>query len=87
MDSLLDATSLALAAAGLLALAGSVRLLPHWRLGLAIALELWTAAGLMRLAGEPSWKRIATVASIVAIRRLATARKSGVGTCACRPRR
>ena len=35
-----------------------------------LALDFWTAAGLMRLAGNPTWSSIATAAAIIAIRKL-----------------
>lgn len=39
-------------------------------LALQVALEFWTAAGLLRLVGEPSWQRIAGAAAVVALRQL-----------------
>jgi len=39
-------------------------------------MDLWTAAGLLRLAGEPSWARVATAAAIVSIRRVILSRRS-----------
>jgi hypothetical protein len=59
----LDALSLLLAAAGVLVMAS-------WKKGVPVTMELWTAAGLLRLCGEPSWSRIATAASIIAVRHL-----------------
>ena len=38
--------------------------------GLRCALDLWLAAGLLRLAGEPSWATIGGAAAIVAVRQL-----------------
>jgi hypothetical protein len=54
----------------LLALALALSLRRRWRITLPITLELWTAAGLLRLCGEPSWSRIAAAASVIAVRRL-----------------
>ncbi len=33
-------------------------------------LDLWTAAGLLRLSGSASWQRIAAAAALVAVRKL-----------------
>ena len=69
MTGLLDALAVALTAAGLVALAAGA-LGGAWRPGLAMALELWLAAGLLRLAAPPSWPLVATAAALVAVRRL-----------------
>lgn len=42
------------------------------RLALRIALDLWLAAGLLRLAQPPSWQSLLAAAAIVAIRQLVT---------------
>jgi hypothetical protein len=55
--------------AGVAVLARTGRVLP----ALAVSLDLWTAAGLLRLAGPPSWPRIAAAAVIIALRRLLAA--------------
>jgi len=69
VTGLLDALAVALTATGLVALgAGAVS--GAWRPGLAMALELWLGAGLLRLAGPPSWPLVATAATLVAVRRL-----------------
>jgi hypothetical protein len=68
--SIFDALSIALAGAGMIVLALSPAFASRWRSGVPIALELWTGAGLLRLAGEPSWSRVATAALIVCVRRL-----------------
>jgi predicted NAD/FAD-binding protein len=39
---------------------------------LAVLLDFLTAAGLLRLAGEPSWDTIAAAAAVIAVRRLVT---------------
>ena len=77
---------LACVAAGLVS--GSVVLLVSrsGRLALAVALDLWTAAGLLRLALPPEWTNLAGAAAVIAIRRLVgaalthTAVVPGVGT-------
>jgi len=71
MQSWIEGSSVALASAGLLVLLLAT-LLRRWVIAVPITLELWTAAGVLRLIGEPSWSRIAAAASIVAIRRLIT---------------
>lgn len=52
--------------AGLIAFAATGRGIPALRL----ALEFWTAAGLIRLAGPPSWPQLGSAAAIVAVRQL-----------------
>ncbi len=73
MTALFDDLSAVVTVAGLLCLAAALRRPGHWRAGLGMAVELWTAAGLLRLAGTLTWSRIATVAAIVAVRRVVTA--------------
>ncbi len=43
------------------------------REALAVLLEFLTAAGLLRLAGTPSWSSLLTAAVIIALRRLISA--------------
>ena len=52
--------------AGLVALAATCRPAA----ALPVFLDLLVAAGLLRLAGEPSWQALATAASIILLRRL-----------------
>jgi hypothetical protein len=68
--TLLGSIALAFAAAGLLAffLASVVTRDP--RTGLPIMLELWMAAGLLRLSDNPSWKTVGLAAVILVIRTL-----------------
>lgn len=42
----------------------------HGVLALRLALELWTAAGLLRLVGAPSFPKLLTAAGIVLLRQL-----------------
>jgi hypothetical protein len=74
MQYVLDLVSLSIAGAGIIVLGVSVTLVARWKDGVPLVLELWTAAGLVRLAGEPSWARIATAAAIVAVRKLVMSR-------------
>jgi hypothetical protein len=43
------------------------------REALPVLLDLLTAAGLLRLAGSPSWSALAVTAIVIALRRLLTA--------------
>ncbi|MDG9702858.1 hypothetical protein [Streptomyces sp. DH37] len=52
--------------AGAVVLAAARRPMP----ALAVLLDFLTAAGLLRLAGEPSWDTIAAAAAVIAVRRL-----------------
>lgn len=65
-----DTTAAACVLGGLAVLALSSRGFRRWRESVPVALELWTAAGLLKLASERSWSRIAAVAIIVVLRRL-----------------
>jgi len=42
----------------------------NFRSAISMALDFWTAAGLIRLSGVPSWSVLATVAMLIAIRKL-----------------
>jgi hypothetical protein len=71
IEATLDALSALLATAGLAVIAlSSVVLQRRWRAAIPLALELWMAAALLRLGGEPNWTRIASAAAIVAVRKL-----------------
>jgi hypothetical protein len=39
-----------------------------WRQGVLMMLDLWVAAGLLRLSADASWPRLGAIASIVVIR-------------------
>ncbi|MFP8960420.1 hypothetical protein ACLIYP_07585 [Streptomyces nanhaiensis] len=73
MTTVLDLAALATTAFGLMAaavvLASGRRLVP----ALAVLLDFLTAAGLLRLAGDPDWSTIAAAAAVIALRRLVTA--------------
>ncbi|MFH0241296.1 hypothetical protein ACGRHY_02375 [Streptomyces sp. HK10] len=81
MTTALNLAALATTAFGLVAaavvLAAARRLAPT----LAVLLDFLTAAGLLRLAGDPNWSTIAAAAAVIAIRKLVTA-----GLHAARPR-
>lgn len=81
MKALEDVTALAALGTGLAALLAGALVLAVTRRplpALAVLLELLLAAGLLRLAGDPSWQVILSAAAIVALRRLlGTALPSG----------
>jgi predicted NAD/FAD-binding protein len=70
VTAVLDLAALVTTAFGLVAaavvLAAARRPMP----ALAVLLDFLTAAGLLRLAGEPSWDTIAAAAAVIAVRRL-----------------
>jgi hypothetical protein len=68
--SLLDQLALGTTAAGGAALAAAILFAHSWRAGLGMALDLWLAAGLLRLAEPPDVGRLVSVAAIVAIRQV-----------------
>jgi len=68
--SLPAATALAITAAGLVAGALTLARTRSPSLAMSVLLDLLLAAGLLRLTGGPAWGALATIASIVAIRRL-----------------
>ena len=70
--SLVDQASLLCVLAGLLAGAATLASVRRTTLAVAVALELWTAAGLLRLTGEPSMRAVATAAGVLLVRRLVT---------------
>ncbi len=72
-DPLREVSALAATGIGLAALVAAALTLAVTRrpaLALSVLLDLLLAAGLLRLAGDPGWESIATVASIVVLRRL-----------------
>jgi hypothetical protein len=70
VTALLDQLALLLSAAGLVAGGLVLARTLDWRLALAAAVDLWTAAGLLRLAGPPSWSRLGAAAAVLVVRRL-----------------
>ncbi|MDT0274318.1 hypothetical protein [Blastococcus goldschmidtiae] len=73
MSALEELTRLAALAVGVGALVAGALVLVRTRrpsVALPVLLELLLAAGLLRLAGDPSWGTIATVAALVLLRRL-----------------
>lgn len=68
--SVVDTLSFALGGAGVVVVVIMTVLGGRWRLGLSLALDLWLAAGLLRLTADLSWRGIASAATIVVIRQL-----------------
>lgn len=61
---------MALVAGGILCTAAIALSTGRWREAAGAGLELWLAAGLLRLSGVPSWQGIGSAAAIVLIRKL-----------------
>ncbi|MGK5519462.1 hypothetical protein ACSNN9_08905 [Micromonospora sp. URMC 107] len=64
--ALVTATTALAALAGLAVLLGA----GSWRCAMRVLLDLLTAAGLLRLAGDQGWTDLAAAAAIVLLRRL-----------------
>ena len=62
--------ALAITAAGLVSALAVVLGTRSWRTALVVLTEFLTAAGLVRLAGAPTWTQLATAAIIVVVRRM-----------------
>ncbi|CAM5338646.1 DUF1622 domain-containing protein [Streptomyces griseomycini] len=73
MTALLHLAALAATAFGLVASAVVLVAARRLMIGLAVLLDFLIAAGLLRLAGEPSWDAIVTAATVIAVRKLVTA--------------
>ncbi|MBT2439704.1 DUF1622 domain-containing protein [Streptomyces sp. ISL-36] len=70
MKPWLETAAVLITAAGLVSAMASYRLTHTVRPALAVLLDFLTAAGLIRLAGEPSWDSIVLAASVIALRKL-----------------
>ncbi|GGR48328.1 hypothetical protein GCM10010497_59740 [Streptomyces cinereoruber] len=70
MNTLLHTASLLLTVCGLLGAAAAYRLSHTFRSALAVLLDFLTAAGLIQLAGDPSWNSILQAAAVIALRKL-----------------
>jgi hypothetical protein len=70
MTDLISYASLACVAAGLLAGLLTLLTVRDGLLALRLALDLWLAAGLLRLALPPAWEQLLAAAAIVAVRQL-----------------
>ena len=65
-----DVLALSVSGCGVLAALFAIGATRHVRLALAVALELWTAAGLLRLTEGASWYAVAGAAAIIATRKV-----------------
>jgi uncharacterized membrane protein len=79
VTDVLGPLALGLVATGLVAAIAALITTQEWRAALAMALDLWMAAGLLRLSEPPTFGRLATAAALIAIRHLATATLSRFG--------
>ncbi|GHD53572.1 DUF1622 domain-containing protein [Streptomyces galbus] len=70
MNGWLQMAAVLITALGLVAAAAAWRLTHTVRGGLAVLLDFLTAAGLIRLAGEPSWGSVMLAAAVIALRKL-----------------
>ncbi|MFJ4871376.1 DUF1622 domain-containing protein [Streptomyces sp. NPDC088757] len=70
MNTWLHTASVLLTACGLLGAAAAYRLSRTFRSALAVLLDFLTAAGLIQLAGDPSWNSILQAAAVIALRKL-----------------
>ncbi|MFF5637057.1 hypothetical protein [Streptomyces sp. NPDC012825] len=70
MNTWLHAASVLITACGLLCAAAAYRISRAFRSALAVLLDFLTAAGLVGLAGDPSWDSILQAAAVVVLRRL-----------------
>lgn len=68
--TLAELASAALSAAGVLAGAVGAAATGRPRVALPLTLDLWTAAGLLRLTADRSWAALALAAGLVLIRRV-----------------
>ncbi|MCP9963204.1 DUF1622 domain-containing protein [Streptomyces somaliensis] len=70
MSAWWQAAAVLVTGAGLVSAVVAHRLTGDARRALAVLLDFLTAAGLMRLTGEPSWDGVLTAAAVVALRRV-----------------
>ncbi|CAL9590323.1 hypothetical protein [Streptomyces sp. enrichment culture] len=70
MNAWLQAAAVLLTGAGLVSAAAAYRITREARRALGVLLDFLTAAGLVRLAGDPAWDGILTAAAVIALRRL-----------------
>jgi hypothetical protein len=72
MTTIIHDAALLVTAAGLLVGALALAKTRQIPLSLAVLLDFFTAAGLLRLVGPPTWSRLATVALTITVRQLAS---------------
>lgn len=79
-----DVASIAVMLLGLVVLAAGALVLRAPRVGIAIMLELWTGAGLLRLSAAATWSAIAISALVVVMRRVVVSQLASVSRGAAR---
>jgi hypothetical protein len=72
MTTIIHDAALVVTALGLLVGALALAKTRQIPLSLAVLLDFFTAAGLLRLVGPPTWSRLATVALTITVRQLAS---------------
>jgi hypothetical protein len=72
MTTIIHDAALLVTAAGIVVGGLSLAKTRQIPLSLAVLLDFFTAAGLLRLVGPPTWSRLATVALTITIRQLAS---------------
>jgi hypothetical protein len=72
MTTIIHDAALLCTAAGLMVGALALVRTRQLPLSLALLLDFFTAAGLLRLVGPPTWSRLATVALTITVRQLAS---------------
>jgi hypothetical protein len=72
MTTVIQTAALVVTAAGLVAAAGALARTRKIPLSLALLLDFFTAASLLRLAGSPTWPALGTAALTIVIRQLAS---------------
>jgi hypothetical protein len=72
MTTIIHDAALLVTAAGLLVGGLALAKTRQIPLSLAVLLDFFTAAGLLRLVGPPTWSRLATVALTITVRQLAS---------------
>ncbi|CAN5624787.1 MAG: hypothetical protein M3493_11455 [Actinomycetota bacterium] len=73
MTAVTDVLALACTTAGLLAVGLAGVTGGRWRAGATVGLDLWVAAGLLRLSGAPDLSAVAAAAAVITVRRLVVA--------------
>lgn len=66
-----DAAALGLSALGLVVLVLGIARTGDWRSSLSLTLDLWLAAGLLRLASPADWDRLVMAVAVLFVRQVA----------------
>ncbi|MGA5039991.1 DUF1622 domain-containing protein [Streptomyces capoamus] len=70
MNAWLQTAAVLITGLGIVAASAACRVTHTARGGLAVVLDFLTAAGLVRLAGEPSWDSIVLAAAVITLRKV-----------------